>query len=52
MGTVVVANLKGGVGKTSLAVNVAHALSKRFCETLLVDLDSQGDASEILSKIF
>ncbi|MCB0330925.1 MAG: ParA family protein [Bdellovibrionales bacterium] len=50
MSIITVSNLKGGVGKTSLAVNTAHALSKRFCETLLIDLDPQGDASALLKR--
>ena len=49
MSIITVANLKGGVGKTSLAINVACAFSKRFCETLLIDLDGQGDASYLLA---
>lgn len=50
MSIVTVANLKGGVGKTALAVNLAHALSKRLCETLVIDFDPQGDASYLLSR--
>lgn len=38
-------SLKGGVGKTSGAVNTAHALAQRGCETLLVDLDPSQAAS-------
>lgn len=49
MTVVAVGNLKGGVGKTSLAVNVACALSKRFCEVLLIDIDPQSDASNLLA---
>src|SRR5678815_422059 len=36
---VLVAGGKGGVGKTTLAVNVALALARRKKRTLLVDLD-------------
>ncbi len=50
MSIITVSNLKGGVGKTALAVNVAQAFSERFCETLLVDFDPQGDASQLLTK--
>ncbi|MCI5064283.1 ParA family protein [bacterium] len=48
MSIIAVVNRKGGVGKTALAVNGAHAFSKRFCETLVIDLDPQGDATSLL----
>jgi cellulose biosynthesis protein BcsQ len=37
--------IKGGVGKTSAAVNLAHAASSEGLRTLLWDLDPQGAAS-------
>lgn len=37
-------NQKGGVGKTTLAIHIADALSRRKKRVLLVDADSQGSA--------
>ena len=42
---IAIVNQKGGVGKTTTAVNVATGLALAERSTLIVDLDPQGNAT-------
>ena len=46
-----VANAKGGTGKTTVAINIAGALSNRGHDVLFVDMDPLGNATEGLGFI-
>ena len=49
-GTIVVASAKGGVGKTTIALNLAVALADRRRSTVLVDVDPQGGIGLSLAR--
>lgn len=44
------ASQKGGVGKTTICINLGHALARRGWNTLLVDTDPQGGIGLSLSR--
>lgn len=48
MKTIAIANLKGGVGKSTTAVALAHHVAGAGHSTLLLDFDAQGSASALL----
>lgn len=48
--TIAVLNFKGGVGKTTTAVNLADAIHRLKKKVLVVDIDSQRNATIILDK--
>lgn len=48
---ITVANHKGGVGKTSIVVNLAAEFGRLGLKTIVVDLDPQGNVSTHISKL-
>lgn len=52
MKTIAVTNLKGGVGKTTVSINLGAALSRIGKRVLLIDLDPQANLTEHLGTDF
>lgn len=48
MKTIAVMNQKGGTGKTTSAINLAGELVRRGKKVLIVDMDTQGNATSNL----
>ena len=52
MKTIAISNQKGGVGKTTTAVSLSVALARQGKRVLLIDADSQADATKYLGVPF
>lgn len=50
MKKIIIINQKGGVGKSTISVNLSYSLANKMHDTLLIDLDPQGQSSAIYSN--
>ena len=50
MASIAISSQKGGVGKTTLSINLAHAFARAGANTLLVDADPQGSVGLSLTR--
>lgn len=49
--TIAITNHKGGVGKTSIAINLSYSLAQKNKKVLVVDLDAQAHSTSVLADL-
>ena len=48
---IAVCNLKGGVGKSTVSINLAYELAASGCRVLVVDLDKQANTTKFYNSL-